>query len=39
MKEEEHLCAQRFRTKDVGMGDKRQCTQAAGSMKEVCVGT
>jgi hypothetical protein len=33
-KEEEHLCAQWFRTKDVGVGGKRQGTHAAGWMKE-----
>jgi hypothetical protein len=33
-KEEERLCAQWFRTKDVGVGGKRQGTQAAGWMKE-----
>jgi len=33
-KEEEHLCTQWFRTKDVGVGGKRQGTQAAGWMKE-----
>jgi hypothetical protein len=33
-KEEEHLCAQWFRTEDVGVGGKGQGTQAAGRMKE-----
>jgi hypothetical protein len=33
-KKKEYLCAQWFRTRDVGVGGKRQGMQAAGWMKE-----